>query len=235
MPNSDRELPSSFIESALPTRREYEASLCLNEAERRTLEAAARLRKQQSTWRSSPASVVDVSSKTDILPKCVGIRSWSHSHSNRSMSSHHAPIATRATEPNNTTMGQAEETVTRGGALLSFPEVQAQDTAASIPLPPTSPTVRRWSDGSEPQRRVVICVAPNPSQRPDPVDARERTLRPARQRVATWPTASRPSQPSATQQRWVDSTEGKWFQSLALHHHAPRFGSKYEVDAQRRG
>lgn len=218
MPNSDRELPSSFIESALPTRREYEASVCLNEAERRTLEAAARLRKQQSTWRSSPASVVDVSSKTDILPKCVGVGSWSHSHSNRSMRSHHAPIATQATEPNNTTMGQAEETVTRGGALLAFPEVQAQDTARSIPLPPTSPTVQRWSDGSEPQRRVVICAASNPSQRPDP--ARERALRPARQRATTWPTASRPSQ------RWVDSTEGKWFQSLALHHHAPRNGTK---------
>ena len=53
-------LPSSFIESALPSRKEYEASLSLlSDEDRASLEAAARKDQDLASSGSSPTSVLD--------------------------------------------------------------------------------------------------------------------------------------------------------------------------------
>ena len=60
-------MPRSFIESALPTRSEYERSLLLPEAERRALEAAAAERAASVTATARSSSWVTLLSTDDYL------------------------------------------------------------------------------------------------------------------------------------------------------------------------
>ena len=67
------DLPSSFIESALPTRREYEASLSMPLSERRKAEAAARDRQQAHAKYGAPSQTSEspVSVMAEINPAAM--------------------------------------------------------------------------------------------------------------------------------------------------------------------